>query len=70
MSLSPMGANKLIEDILLAAAESALDELVWKVRSPRSSFEAMIGVAYFLRIFSAIRKRQNGIVLNYAESRG
>ena len=35
-----------------------------------SMFEAVIGVAYFLRIFSAIRKRQNGIVLTYAESRG
>ena len=32
MSTSPMGANKLIEDIeaaLLAATKSALDELVW-----------------------------------------
>ena len=34
-----------------------------------STFEAVIGVLYFLRIFSAVKKRQNGIVLTYAESR-
>lgn len=34
-----------------------------------SSFEAIIGALYFLRIFSAVKKRQNAIVLTYAESR-
>lgn len=34
-----------------------------------SSFEAVIGALYFFRIFSAVKKRQNGIVLAYAESR-
>ena len=34
-----------------------------------SSFEAIIGVLYFWRIWSAVKKRQNGIVLAYAESR-
>ena len=36
MSTSPMGANKPIEDIeasLLAAAKSALDELVWRAHA-------------------------------------
>lgn len=35
-----------------------------------SSFEAIIGVLYFWRIWAAVKKRQNGIVLTYAESRG
>lgn len=34
-----------------------------------SSFEGVIGVLYFWRIWAAIKKRQNGIVLTYAESR-
>jgi MATE family multidrug resistance protein len=34
-----------------------------------SSFEAIIGVLYFWRIWSAVKKRQNGIVLAYAENR-
>jgi MATE family multidrug resistance protein len=35
-----------------------------------SSFEAVIGALYFWRIWTAVKKRQNGIVLAYAESRG
>jgi hypothetical protein len=38
MSISPMGANKPIEDIeatLLAATKSALDELVWWAHARR-----------------------------------
>ena len=34
-----------------------------------SLYEAVIGVLYFLRIFAAVKKRQNGIVLTYAQSR-
>lgn len=34
-----------------------------------SSFEAIIGILYFWRIWLAVKKRQNGIVLAYAESR-
>lgn len=34
-----------------------------------SSFEAIIGVLYFWRIWLAVKKRQNAIVLTYAESR-
>jgi MATE family multidrug resistance protein len=34
-----------------------------------STFEAIIGVLYFWRIWAAVKKRQNGIVLAYAESR-
>lgn len=32
-----------------------------------SSFEAIIGILYFLRIFTAVKKRQNGIVLAYVQ---
>jgi 23S rRNA maturation mini-RNase III len=35
-----------------------------------SSFEAIIGILYFLRIFTAVKKRQNGIVLAYAAGQG